>query len=106
MRPHTLTHREFTDITGVKIALELVTLEINRAIALTSKLDGGDHDEPIKQIYEICRPFLAGRLPHRRIRKRIFVPLGITDRMLFVEGFAFGRKLFEDLKAKRTTKKR
>ena len=35
-----------------------------------------------------------------------FVPLGITDRMLFVEGFAFGRKLFEDLKAKRPKQKR
>jgi hypothetical protein len=35
-----------------------------------------------------------------------FVPLGIIDRMLFVEGFAFGRKLVEDLKAKRTTRKR
>ena len=35
-----------------------------------------------------------------------FVPLGITDRMLFVEGFALGRRLFEDLKVKRTTRKR
>jgi len=41
LRPLTLTHGEPTDITGLKITLGPVTLEVNRAMALTLKLDGG-----------------------------------------------------------------
>jgi hypothetical protein len=32
-----------------------------------------------------------------------FMPLGVTDHTLFAEGYALGKRLFEDLKVKRTT---